>query len=961
MEELSKLSTHHCVLLAAQYAAESNITALRTLTALRQDDLEFGLILRLLLTFLPEALEPSQYVEYLGELATGSRTSTDTTLDTTAIHQLSQAQARKRARRLHVLLQPLAHPLYEVESELDPFSHFLINRSHRIDAETGILEFVPQLVAPFLHHSDYLRRWFISTALPLLRIAYEYYPNDPAPSLEKFAQWKGKPAIEGMLSYLRKGSGLGGNTPEIARDLRGIVGPWICGSPDRQRRSSDSGGRRASIDQFQPQKTDDWECLFDWLVQTSKEDFALACSALTDWDGPNDMDLGGYDEGQVYIEEQRQGQLERRYAQVALAILYLACGSKIETIQTAHSLLTRLCNLLGFDPPPQLTMAVESLPRYRTTSPLPQESTTSVLQEENLLQPDNPVTQPEESPVRLLEHFIFSAYLLLNLHYPVSVRDVARMYLRGDATEQFSLLQKLLHLLTTTAKKDATNWKAIRSTLLWLWNWGSSGHEDGGRAQGILGKIDKKALEAEILKALLESNHFPLAWQTYIQVPSEVSPLPLADVEMVILGAAMHHYDNASNGNRTRGGMKRASDIVASFKNHFPSSPRFQRAEALLSATHAMSFYSLTLQHGVPFTPVNIRVSSDPLSLLEKLLSQNRSSYTHLDDLIFIGQNLVISRPSTLMDKDEEDEEMDTKAIEKKKSITERRVISMAIGAALDNDDFETAYSYVVNRLSPPADSPAVSPALSMSHYRLSIGSYFPEPDSPEVDDISWRAALRAGRYQPSMSASANWSGSAAGRDLRWLDQRMELLSQALLLAPPSRLEEVLTEWQQVEKETEKILSEEAEAEERFNDMADRRMAGAFDFEEPSTVQPRRHFGRGAVEEAPMGLFDVARGAAAAFSKTAFPFGGRAAGRGGQHAEAPRDTGSMEGSRVSMDLGSESGSIGGGGDRARKRDMVASAVTGGLASGIGWVLGMYPYSPPERSFCRGVLRLIDDF
>ena len=86
-----------------------------------------------------------------------------------------------------------------------------------------------------------------------------------------------------------------------------------------------------------------------------------------------------------------------------------------------------------------------------------------------------------------------------------------------------------------------------------------------------------------------------------------------------------------------------------------------------------------------------------------------------------------------------------------------------------------------------------------------------------------------------------------------------------------------------------------------------------------------------------MGLFDVARGAASAFSRTAFPLRGavQAAGASGRE------------SRASMDSqrGSEIGSDGeGGGDRVRKRDMVANAVTGSLASGIGWVLGEYRFS-----------------
>lgn len=133
------------------------------------------------------------------------------------------------------------------------------------------------------------------------------------------------------------------------------------------------------------------------------------------------------------------------------------------------------------------------------------------------------------------------------------------------------------------------------------------------------------------------------------------------------------------------------------------------------------------------------------------------------------------------------------------------------------------------------------------------------------------------------------------------------------------------------------LLAQETEIEERFNDAADRKLPGTF-INETIAVQPRREVGRGAPEEAPMGLFDVARGAAAAISKSAFPLsvGARAASR----------TESTGGSgRVSMDA-SEHGSIAGLDDRVRKRDMVAHVATGALAtgsgalaSGLGWMLG----------------------
>ncbi|KAF2744863.1 secretory pathway Sec39 [Sporormia fimetaria CBS 119925] len=941
LPELSKLSTHHCVLLAARYAAESNIDALRTLTTQRRDDLEFGLVLRLLLTFLPETLEPSRYTEYLNELLSGSPTPEPDALDTSSVSDLSDSQARKRARKLHVLLQPLAHSLYENEHDLDPFTHFLIHRSHRIDAETGLLIFVPQLVDPFLDHSLYLRTWFVSTVLPLLRLGYEYYPQEQAPSLETFAQWKGRLAIDNLLSNLRRKNVKSVDIRQPGRDLKAIVGPWMCGSADRARRGSHGGDRRMSVDQPEQGESDDWECLFEWLVQTSKNDFSLISTAFVEWDGPEDLDLGGYENGQAYLDEKQQRRLERRYAQSALASLYAVQDSSIQTIQASHAVLSRLCSLLNLDTLPDLTSSMDALPVFDGTSPISPDSTSSILQDENLLQPENAITQPTQGAVRLLEHFVFSAYLLTQLQHATSIRDVARMYLRNDPSEQSSLLQRLVHSLASGTKHDAEQWKSIRLALLWLWNWGTDKHEGERPAQGILGTIERETIEKEILGALIESAHYPLATQLYIE--NARTPLSSAVVEKVILKAAMHHYDNASNGNRTRGGMKRASDIIVLFKPYFPRSSRFRRVEALLIATHAMSFYSLTLQHGVPFQPVNIRVSTDPLSLLDKLLSQNPDAYNQLNDLISIGQNLVVSMPSTLMDDSTEEGDMAPTALEKKKLATERRVIGMAVEAALDNDDFETAYSYVVNRLSAPSESPAVTPALSTPSRRMSSGyfSVLPIRTEDEVDDISWRAALRAGRYRPSLSSS--WSGSGPGfttrPDLRWLDQRMELLSQALLLAPPGRLEEVLVEWQQCEKETEEILAEEAEAEDKFNDMADRRVPGAF--RNDITLQPRREVGRGAVEEAPMGLFDVARGAAAAFSKTAFPLRAISA--------AARNDGRESGAqgRASMDQMSDSGSVGGE-DRVRRRDMVANAVTGGLASGLGWVLGATPVNDRDR-------------
>jgi len=934
IEKLRQLSAPHCVLLAVQYATESNIKALRALTALRDAELPVELVLSILLTYLPEELEPASYIEYLGELATDSRDPGEdpaAVVDMASVEELSLSRAKKRRKALDLL--PVIHPLYTAENELDVASHFLIHRAHRIDAQTGLLDLVPQLIVPFLNHSEYLRAWFISTALPLLRLSYEYYPQSATASLDEFARLQGRRAIEYHFANVRHASA--GDASHVARDIKGVVAPWMCGASHRKRRRLSHQGPRASIAQETPQEPGDWECLFQWILHTSKENLQLATTAIGEWDGPEDMDLGGYEEGRDYVDDEQQRKLEVQYAQTALSCLYLVEKSDVPTLQTAHALLGRICHLLNHEPPPHLGVGVESLPTYDLEEPILQDATTALLQEQRLLEPGNVITKPGHGSIQILKLILFSACTLSTLQYPVSMRQLATMSLRDHHAEHISLLQKVVHQLSSS-RKDSDQWTGARLKIIWLWNWGTDRHDSDRNAQGIFGMLKRSEVEIEVLKALIESNHYPLVVQTYIRPSNGQPPLPIDEVERVILSSAMDHYDGASNGNRTRGGMKRAAETIAAFAPHFSKSSRFQRTQALLSATHAMSFYSLILQHRVPFQPVDIRASSNPLSLIQKLLSQNGGSYTKLDDLISIGQNLVVSMPSTIMN-DDASSPLDASTVERKKAAAERRVIGMAIDAALEEDDFETAYSYVVNRLNPSAPSP--TPSIASQPFSFSSVDAHEHED--DAEDVAWRAALRAGRYS-SIPLSNSWSQSAARPDLRRLEQRMELLSQALLLAPSNHLEEVLNVWQQCETEMTTLLAAETEAEERFNDAADRKLPGTF-INETITVQPRREVGRGAVEEAPMGLFDVARGAAAAFSKSAFPL------RGSTQATPSVETqdASMSSSRVSMDF-SDSGSMSGQDERMRKRDMVASAATGALASGtgalasgLGWMLGKY--------------------
>ncbi|KAL8687017.1 MAG: hypothetical protein Q9218_006694, partial [Villophora microphyllina] len=340
------------------------------------------------------------------------------------------------------------------------------------------------------------------------------------------------------------------------------------------------------------------------------------------------------------------------------------------------------------------------------------------------------------------------------------------------------------------------------------------------------------------------------------------------------------------------------------------------------------------LQHGVAFQPVNIRTTKDPLSLIGRILDQNPRSYTKLDDLVAIGENLVKAglasgKSQGLISTSEKEGTASSQDPDEQLSNSSNRITSMAIEAALSENDFDTAYSYIINRLSPTSSAADPNPAQTTE------------------DDASWRAAFLAGRF------SSQTKPTTSPPSLRRLEQRLELLSLALLLAPSSQLPEILTVWRAVEAALTALLAREAAEEDTWNTKADRGgLSGSTalpgGFGPPSMVEidraanqqrPRRQSRTAAMaanEEAPMGLFDVARGAAQAFRKNAFPVNAAAATASptGSRAKGGRPL-----SMVSDDSLGGGSSEGEGKERVRKRDLVANAVTGGLASGIGWVIG----------------------
>lgn len=348
-----------------------------------------------------------------------------------------------------------------------------------------------------------------------------------------------------------------------------------------------------------------------------------------------------------------------------------------------------------------------------------------------------------------------------------------------------------------------------------------------------------------------------------------------------------------------------------------------QRIEALLQATHGLSEYKLVLKQGEPFTPVVLRVHHDPISIIGKVLEQNPKSYTRLQDFVDMGRNMVAAG---LTVRDKSGHSALTPEMEPGQMLNaEKRVTAMCIDAALTEDDFETAYSYVMNRLA-ALSKPPQAPT------RKASGSLVSKAGDSSRDDWSWRAALQAGMYRrTARTVRPTHLGTASGNpDIRHLEQRIDCLATALRIAPTTTLPEILKSYRRTEEELDAAIKAEQEQENAWDEAADsiQSIPGGFDTPTPRNVTGGRQSGaRHKAEEAPMSLFDLSRASMLSAQRNLTSLSNFNL----TTQSRPSDAGEQSG-----------GEAGGDQQRLRKRDQLRDVAVGGLTAGVGWLIGAQP-------------------
>jgi hypothetical protein len=346
----------------------------------------------------------------------------------------------------------------------------------------------------------------------------------------------------------------------------------MYGSNRPKRQRLNEAARRNSIPlQVQAEENSSWEYVNEWLLSRSLVDPDAVVGAFVNWDGPEDVDLGGYvDEHEGPSADQAQ-ELRNRFGQTGLAVIY---QSPEVSLDKSIRILDRVSSLLGLEEP-LYTSRNSTFPSVNFDASQIQSASRATLFQNALLLPTNPLTYPSSSSVSFLSGLLLSLRILEELGHPIPCRTATNICLHSNEDMQLFELRSMMASIGQQAK-SGRDWRTVRQQLLWLRDWKSDADRSESHLDfhGLFWRAQQDVLEAEILKVLLQvrgkihrppafdylltASEYDLAIEIYVK---STSTLDRAQVENAVKESVFEAYDNASNGNRTRGKMQRAHEM----------------------------------------------------------------------------------------------------------------------------------------------------------------------------------------------------------------------------------------------------------------------------------------------------------------------------------------------------------------------------------------------------------------
>ncbi|KAF3924149.1 hypothetical protein AA313_de0205512 [Arthrobotrys entomopaga] len=888
-ERIKELSRPRALLLAAHYTSLSDIASLRKLVAIRLDVFTVTVTLELIVRFLAESVNVDSYAGFVGDVVFGNiKGGLD--LDLSYILPINEPSAIKTLESLSFppphtpTIKPQPDENNDDKSAI--LLSFLHTRANAIDSETGSLDTIDSLVSRFIETDVGVYIWYTGIISVLKKLVYTCATTGEGVPLGGIglAEFEALKVKDGVNLLLGSCVGEDGGVVEGFEMVAGYIN-YHRRLASLQSSSSSS----SSSSQSKTKSGDGWRYVFEWILAHAKERFGVVWRIVRDWDGPND-------------EAEREG-----YLKAVIGACYLCVRTDEETVQQLQDVVYRIAGKVGVKDlrDVKLEEVDEFVDKFMSGRgsiwnifSSNSHGVSEAVEEETA----GELVKPTPVTLRLLEMLVVSTRMFAMFPLQLTVREVMRMKFSGSKEDQVGLLRRALTVEGRQRTEQA--YDDLRTACEFL------------RAESkILGRLSRQEVEVEFLKDMLKATKFMLVTATYVSPKitrgRKATPnlLPPDIVEKVIVHAVTEFYDNSTNGNRTRGGMKNASNTLAILYPTNSSSLPLRRLSSLLTATHSLSEYSLTLTPGTPLKPVQVRLYPDPPDLISRVLQSNPKAYLQLDSLVKIALDLVYA-----VFKPHDNNETEPSAAEN--AAVKSRITGMCVEAALAEDDFETAFSFVVNKLVP-------------THRKIKDSSKTKGGLTLTTPDTAWKAALQAGRYRSPAMLAESIEGVATTQGIEQVQKRMELLSQALVICPPEAMMDVLRTWKQCEDELELLLEKEIQE--------DKAHAGKLGDWARSLAIPasmKSPIGGEALLKGPMSLLSVASTAgslAKSLGSSAFPL-----------RKQGESTSSAEGSQRGSGEYDRGWMIGEDGERVRKRDVLSGMVTSGLASGLGWVLGAKP-------------------
>lgn len=476
------LSPAKATVLAASFAASADLESLHSIVSSHASALSGYTLLRVLLC-LPETTDPSLYIPFLKLILSAGPPSCERKLgkecekSDISIAPSSIDSSEQYARR-KVDELPLL-PVEDCRSDHPDVISFLLQRSRNIDSATGALTIVQDLLTPFRTELPVIGKYLAGVVEVLSKLVYENTNEDESESIGGLASFETLAAVAGVRSLLSHcGNG------DAVQGLRTLVVPYLTF------KDNDAAG---------------WGTIWGWLVEKIESgDWAGFVEVIRRWDGPLGDEM-----------------LREQYARFAIAGCYMCRDTGSWALEGMRAVQRKLMSLVASC---NMGSGVYSPPTIVG----------------DLLDKENPLTEPNTESLKLLDMLITSAGIL---SLPLAV--AVQVKVEGTHDDQKALLVQYIRGGPNWIKRTDEDWRKTRDGVRWLRN-----------KSEIMGKLSSEETEKILLSGMLAATRFTLVKEFYVD--GNPGPLGNDEVERSVLDAFQEFYDNASNGNKTRGSMKSA-------------------------------------------------------------------------------------------------------------------------------------------------------------------------------------------------------------------------------------------------------------------------------------------------------------------------------------------------------------------------------------------------------------------